>query len=163
MRKGNNIIMKSGFAKILISSLLCAVICVGAASCDSKGESVSPSDLGTVSSEATQEKLSELETLVQDDEFQEQVKALSQTYESKGMKLEVTAEGDSIVYKCMYTVKVDETKSKEELTEHLESKAFETSIDSVLRSFKAQVPQTHSVIVRYIDINGNIIASKEYK
>ena len=83
MRKGNNIIMKSGFAKILISSLLCAVICVGAASCDSKGDSVSPSDLGTVSSEATQEKLSELETLVQDDEFQEQVKALSQTYESK--------------------------------------------------------------------------------
>ena len=79
------------------------------------------------------------------------------------MKLEVNAEGDYIVYKCMYTVKVDETRSKEELTEHLESKAFETSIDSVLRSFKVQVPQTHSVIVRYIDINGNIIASKEYK
>ena len=157
------VIMKSGFAKILISSMLCAVICVGAASCDSKDASVSPSDLNGVSSSASQEKLSELEALVQDDEFQEQVRALSQTYESKGMTLEVVAEGDSVVYKCIYTVNVDAAKSREELTEHLESKAFETSIDSVLRSFKAQVPQTRSVIVRYIDTNGNIIASKEYK
>lgn len=155
--------MKSGFARIFISSLLCALICIGAASCNSKGNNVSPSDLNNVSSEVKQEKLGELEALIQDDQFQEQVKALSQTYESKGMKLEVTAEDDSVVYKCIYTVKVDETKSKEELTEHLESKEFETSIDSVLRSFKAQVPQTRSIIVRYIDTNGNIIASKEYK
>ncbi|MBQ1398772.1 MAG: DUF4854 domain-containing protein [Clostridia bacterium] len=155
--------MKTGLTMRLFAALLCAGICIGAASCEKKGDTVTPSDLNTTSSQSTEKPLSELETLVQDDEFQEQVKALSQTYESKGIKLEVVAEGDSIVYKCIYTVKVDENKSKEELAEHLESKAFETSIDSVLRSFKAQVPQTRSVIVRYIDMDGNIIASKAYK
>ncbi len=160
--KGNKSLMIK-LSKTLISALLCAGICIGMTACESKGETVSASDLNSVSSQVTEKTPSELETLVQDDAFQDQVKALSQTYESKGMKLEVVAEGDSVVYNCIYTVKVDETKSKEELAEHLESKAFETSIDSVLRSFKAQVPQTRSVIVRYIDINGNIIASKEYK
>lgn len=155
--------MRSDFTKRIISALLCAGLCVCLASCGTKNAAVSPSDLNEASSQVEVKNLSELEALVQEDEFQEQVKALSQTYESKGMKLEVVAEGDSVVYKCIYTVQIDENKSKEELTEHLESKAFETSIDSVLRSFKAQVPQTRSVIVRYIDMNGNIIASKEYK
>lgn len=155
--------MRSGLAKKLALALLCVVICIASASCGKKGSAVSPKDLNNVSSEETQKNLSELETLVQDDDFQEQVKALSQTYESKGMKLEVTVEGDSVVYNCVYTVKIDEKTSREELEEHLESKAFETSIDSVLRSFKAQVPQTRSVIVRYKDMDGSIIASKEYK
>ena len=127
MRKGNNIIMKSGFAKILISSLLCAVICVGAAS-------------------FTREEAEEMAEM-----------------EIKAGTVKRYEQSDKPRKKATKERKVDETKSKEELTEHLESKAFETSIDSVLRSFKAQVPQTHSVIVRYIDINGNIIASKEYK
>ena len=155
--------MRRAFRSAVIAALLCSALCFGMTSCDKNGEDVSSSDLNIVSSQVEEKKLTELEALVQEDQFQEQVKALSQTYESKGMRLEVVAEGNSIVYKCIYTVSLDETKSKEELSEHLESKAFETSIDSVLRSFKAQVPQTNSVIVRYYDMNGNIIASKEYK
>lgn len=161
--KGERFFMKSGFTRGIAAILLCAALCAGVTACDDDDEVVSPTDIGAVSSQTEEKQLSELETLVQEDEFQEQVKALSQTYESKGIKLEVVAEGDSVVYKCIYTVKIDQTKSKEELSEHLESKAFETSIESVLRSFKAQVPQTRSVIVRYIDIDGNIVASKEYK
>lgn len=155
--------MRRAFRSAVIAALLCSALCFGMTSCDKNGEDVSSSDLNIVSSQVEEKKLTELEALVQEDQFQEQVKALSQTYESKGMRLEVVAEGNSIVYKCIYTVSVDETKSREELAEHLESKAFETSIDSVLRSFKAQVPQTSSVIVRYYDMSGNIIASKEYK
>ncbi len=156
-------ILKSVFVRKFIMFLLCAGLCLSIASCGNNGNSVSSDAAETVSSQSGEKTLTELEKLVQEDEFQDQVKALSQTYESKGMKLEVGAEGNSVVYKCIYTVAVDAARSKEELAEHLESKAFETSIDSVLRSFKAQVPQTHSVIVRYIDMNGNIIASKEYK
>ncbi len=149
--------------KILVSVLLCAVLCLAVTACGDSGEKAS-TDVEKVSASDTEKKtMTELEAKVQDEEFQEQVKVLSESYESKGIKLDVTAEGDSVVYKCMFTVEIDADKSKEELTEHLESKAFKTSIDSVLRSFKAQVPQTRSVIVRYIDINGNVIASKEYK
>lgn len=155
--------MRSALKGVVIAALLCSAVCLGMTSCDKDTDKVSSSDLNVVSSQVEEKHLTELEELVQEDQFQEQVKALSQTYESKGMRLEVVAEGNSIVYKCIYTVSVDETKSREELSEHLESKAFETSIDSVLRSFKAQVPQTDSVIVRYYDMNGNIIASKEYK
>ncbi|MBQ9901235.1 MAG: DUF4854 domain-containing protein [Clostridia bacterium] len=155
--------MKSVLRSALLTALLCLALCLGMASCDKKNNSVSASDLNIISSHVEEKELTELEALVQEDQFQEQVKALSQTYEAKGLRLEVAAEGNSIVYKCIYTVSIDESKSKEELSEHLESKAFETSIDSVLRSFKAQVPQTSSVIVRYYDMNGNIIASKEYK
>ena len=140
--------MNKNMAKILVSALLCAGICMGIGSCENKDDIISASDLKNVSSQTEEKALSELETLVQDDSFQDQVKALSQTYESKGMKLEVVAEGDSVVYNCIYIVKVDEKKSKEELAEHLESKAFETSINSVLRSFKAQVPQTRTLYRR---------------
>ena len=155
--------MRKAIKAIIITALLCAAVCVGFSSCEKGGEDVSQSDISSVSSEAEETRLTELETLVNEDQFQEQVKVLSQTYESKGLRLEVTAEGDSVVYKCIYTVAVDASKSREELAEHLESKEFGASIDSVLHSFKAQVPQTHSVIVRYIDINGNILASKEYQ
>lgn len=153
MRKGK---------KIFIAALLCAALCFGMAACGQDADTASDSTK-IVSSVDEDANLTELEKLVKEDQFQEQVKALSETYEPKGMKLEVVAEGDTVVYKCIYTVQIDTEKSQEELTEHLESKAFETSIDSVLRSFKAQVPQTRAVVVRYIDMNGNIIASKEYK
>ncbi len=149
--------------KTLVSALLCASFCLSLAACGINTDDTTAAVSSTTSSQVESKQLTELEKLVQEDEFQEQVKALSETYEAKGIKLEVVAEGDSVVYKCIYTVSIDESKDKEELTEHLESKSFETSIESVLRSFKAQVPQTRSVIVRYIDMNGNVVASKEYK
>ena len=149
--------------KTLVSALLCASLCFSLASCGVNADDTIATASNTTSSQTENKPLTELEKLVQEDEFQEQVKALSQTYEAKGIKLEVSSENDSVVYKCIYTVSIDESKDKEELMEHLESKSFETSIESVLRSFKAQVPQTRSVIVRYIDMNGNVVASKEYK
>ncbi len=147
--------------RMLLAAALCLILCWAMASCEVSGDD--EEDVEGVSSQTEERAPTELETLVQDEVFQKQVKALSETYEAKGMRIEVTAEGDSVVYKIIYTVNIDEKKDKQELEEHLESKAFRTSIDSVLRSFKAQVPQTHSVIVRYIDVNGNTIASKEYK
>lgn len=156
--------MRSDLVKRLVAVVLCAGLCLCFSACGAKdNNTVSSASVNDVSSNAGEEPQTQLERLVQEEDFQAQVKALSQTYESKGMRLEVVAENDSVVYRCIYTVAVDASKSKEELAEHLESKAFETSISSVLRSFKAQVPQTHSVIVRYIDMDGNIIASKEYK
>lgn len=153
--------------KTLVSALLCAVFCAGLCvamtACENNADDTSSQPSAVSASDRENNTLTELEIKVQEEEFQQQVQALSESYEEKGIKLEVTAEGDSIVYKCMFTVDLNDTKSKEELAEHLESKEFKTSIDSVLRSFKAQVPQTRSVIVRYIDVNGNVIASKEYK
>ena len=146
--------------KKLLAGALCMLLCLGLTACSgTDGEG----DEEEVSSQAIERVPTELESLVKDELFQEQVAALSETYEEQGMKVEVTAEGDSIVYRIIYTVNIDEDKDKQELIDHLESKDFKTSIESVLRSFRAQVPQTHSVIVRYIDVNGNIIASKEYK
>ena len=147
--------------RMLLAAALCIMICLGMASCKINDEDDEDSE--QVSSQTEENEPSQLELLVQDEIFQEQVKALSETYEAKGMRIEVTAEGDSVVYKIMYTVNIDESKDKQELVEHLESKSFKTSIESVLHSFQAQVPQTRSVIVRYIDVNGNTIASKEYK
>lgn len=159
----NQSVLRLKFNKALVSVLLCAALCVVMAACGSDGEETASGAQDNVSSQAENENLTELEKLVQEDQFQEQVKALSETYEAKGIKLEVVAEGDTVVYKCIYTVQIDAEKSKDELAEHLESKSFETSIDSVLRSFKAQVPQTRAIVVRYIDMNGSIIASREYK
>lgn len=151
----------SKYIKMLLAGALCVLLCAGVSAC---GKSEDKQDEEQeVSSETVEQNLTELEALVQDELFQEQVAALSQTYEDDGLKVEVTAEGDSVVYKIIYTVAIDESKDKQALIDHLESKDFKTSIESVLRSFKVQVPQTRSVIVRYIDVNGNIIASKEYK
>lgn len=158
-----NFKLKKRILSVLLCVGLCAGLCLGMTACGNSGETAADTSSQAVSSGTEDAAPSELEKLIQEDQFQEQVKALSQTYEDKGMKLEVVAEGDAVVYRCIYTVAIDNAKSKEELSEHLESKAFETSIDSVLRSFRIQVPQTRSVIVRYIDMNGNIIASKEYK
>ena len=161
--------MKSGFAKILISSLLCAVICVGAASCDSKGDSVSPSDLGTVSSEATQEKLSELETLVQDDEFQEQVKALSQTYESKGEVLsfvrEKMAEGGftSLLEWMNKWESADGKKDAEDLLSEEFEYVCQRSMTSTSSSLWKDSATSLGTIVREPDADGFFVMRPRYE
>lgn len=149
-------------AKLTLTVAL-AALCIMTASCSWKNKGKDEGVSSEVSSQQTEQQMTELEALMADEEFQEQVDLLSKTYEQKGMRLEISAEGNTVVYKCIFTVPLDEKTTKESLEEHLKSKEFATSIESVLRSFKLQVPTTYSVIVRYIDVDGNIIASREYK
>lgn len=148
--------------KKIIPCLLALSICLTLAACG-KDENVTSSEAPEVSSAVPVSTETELEALVKEDTFREQVLSLSASYEDKGMKIDVFAEGKKVVYTCTYTVDIDVDKAKQELAEYLDGKTMTSQFESTLKSFRNQVPETEALVVRYIDKSGNIIVSKEYQ
>ena len=149
-----------------LSALAAAfLLCIALASCSASPVHNDVESNDDVSStESTQPEETTLEIMVKSEDFQKQVETLSESYESKGMKLEITAEGNTLIYTCSYTVDgVDIDEAKETLEEYLDSDTMTKSIEEVLQYVKKTVPETESVKVVYVDNDGNEIVSKEYK
>lgn len=107
-----------------------------------------------------------LSDYVNSDDFQSQVKELSSSYESQGITLEVTTRDNSLVYKCQYTEDMDaETLKlvKESLDTALAGSSMTSAFSNILSTVKEAVPETESIIVEYLDKDGNVITSYEYK
>lgn len=149
----------------LLSVTAALVFCLLLAACSATpadNEVASEDEVSSVESVESTETT--LETMVKSDAFQEQVKTLSESYEAQGMKLEITAEGDTLIYTCSYTVDgVDTEEVKTALEEYLESETMTKSINEVLEYVRKTVPETESVKVVYVGNDGKQIASKEYK
>ena len=149
-----------------LSALAAAfLLCIALASCSASPVHNDVESNDDVSStESTQPEETTLEIMVKSEDFQKQVESLSESYESKGMKLEITAEGNTLIYTSSYTVDgVDIDEAKETLEEYLDSDTMTKSIEEVLQYVKKTVPETESVKVVYVDNDGNEIVSKEYK
>lgn len=149
------------FLGIAAASLLCVFLASCSAS-PAHGDVTSSNEVSSV--ESTQPTETMLETMVKSEDFQKQVDALSESYESKGMELEITAEGNTLIYTCSYTVDgVDTDEAKTALQEYLDGETMTKSIEEVLEYVKKTVPEIESVRVVYVDNDGNEIISKEYK
>lgn len=154
--------MKKHSILALTAALL---LCLSLAACSAAPAANDVELEESVSSVESEEPVeTELETLVKSESFQQQVATLSESYESQGMKLEITAEGNTLIYTCTYTVDgVDIDEAKKSLEEYLESDTMTKSIEEVLEYVKKTVPETESVKVIYVDNDGKEIASKEYQ
>ena len=94
--------------------------------------------------------------------IQGQIDQMAASVESSGMGLDVVARGNSLVYIYQYNIDLGDTSLiKGSLESALDS--MSDVFTSVLDSLRLVVPDAESVIVEYLDMEGNIIASKEFK
>ena len=87
----------------------------------------------------------------------------SQTDQSNGVNLSVEARGNSLVY--IYKFPTDSGMSSEDLKTQLDS-AMEAQKDimlSTLDAAKTDIPDLESIITEYLDMNGEVITSMEFK
>lgn len=90
--------------------------------------------------------------------------AAKQSAESQGMKVDIIARGNSLVY--TYQFEQEMTKEQRDTLGKTLDQAIETQKDtflSILKSLQAVVPSAESVIVEYLDANNNVISSTEFK
>jgi hypothetical protein len=124
--------------KKFLAVLICLVICLSLAACGSSNRSLE--DYAAAAKEEVSESIDSIEDA----------------------KFDILARGNSLVYSYQYTVDFGDTSAlKEALDQALTSQA--DSFQDLLSSLKSAVPDAESIIVEYLDLNGNIITSREFK
>ena len=94
--------------------------------------------------------------------MKDELDQMSAAMESSGMTLSVSARGKSLVYSYKYTIDVgDLSLIKPTLEQMMDS--LSSTFEGVLSSLRLVVPDAQSVIVEYLDKDGQVIVSKEYK
>lgn len=162
--------------KKILALLLCAAMCLTLAACGEKPSTddpgaAKPSTSATEPSSTPDMTSAETEAPAAGDgtameafieSIQDQIDGIKDSLESSGMKLDVLARGNSLVYSYQYTMDVGDTSLlKEPLEKAMEG--FNSTFESILSALKLTVPDAESVIVEYLDQDGNLILSKEYK
>ena len=107
-------------------------------------------------------KFPSVEEFVASDMIQDQVETVRESLEGSGMAAESVAEGDALVY--LYTIENDA------LAAAMDADALQSAIDSQASMFEgiaamlttAVEVENPSVIVRYVDNQGNEIYSQEF-
>lgn len=94
--------------------------------------------------------------------MQDEIEALVGSMAGDGMGLQILARGNSLVYQYQYSMDLGDTDAvKQALEQALDTQ--DATFESVLDSLKAEVPSAESVIIEYLDKDGNLLFSKEYK
>ncbi|MDE6149458.1 MAG: DUF4854 domain-containing protein [Ruminococcus sp.] len=155
--------------KKLLAVLSCLTICLSFAACGTKDDSSAEKVESKASVESSVEE-SEVSTdvsegkTIQDfiDENKETFDVLKDALKDSGMEMDILARENSLVYTYKYTTDVGDTETvKAALDQGLESQ--KDTFVQVLDSLKLAVPTTESVIVEYLDMDGNVITSGEFK
>lgn len=106
-----------------------------------------------------------VESFVKSDIVQNQIDQIKGTLADQGMNIEVTAEGNKLVYIYTFTEALEEG-DRETLAAALESgmESQASTFEGIADSLKDTVKQDDvSVEVRYVDSNGEVIFSQEFK
>lgn len=144
-------------------ALVCGlVMCLSFAACgnDAAGgnDSSDASTTSTTSAKATAG--SDLEKYIADN--QEQIDTMKNAMGETGMNLDVAARGNSLVYSYRFTEDLGDTEIiKQALDATMDQQA--STFETVLTQLKAEISSAESVIIEYLDKDGGVILSKEYK
>ena len=93
---------------------------------------------------------------------QEEIDQMTADMEGSGMELKVVARGNSLAFIYQFQIDLGDTSLlKDALEESLES--MSDLFNTMLSSLKQSVSNAESIIVEYLDMDGNVIVSKEYK
>ncbi len=127
--------------KKFLTSLLAVAMCFTLAACSN-------------SSEMTLEKYI--------DSMQDEISEMTESMKEQGMTIEVSARENSLVYSYHFTEDLGDTSLvKASLEQSLEE--LSSTFEDILSTLKEEVSSAESVIVEYLDMDGNVIVSKEYK
>ena len=91
---------------------------------------------------------------------QSDIDTMKKSMEGTGMELDVTARGNYMFYSFKLNIEADETQ-KTALSTAMDQQA--STFQQGYTDLKKQVPSAESVVVEYLDKNGKVIVSKEYK
>lgn len=107
-------------------------------------------------------EFSSVQEYLESDDVQAQVQQFIASVDGSGMKMDITAEGDSLVYTCTFETQIDVT---EEIKDYFEN-AYETqqdTMDDMLEQMGELISvKNPSVIFRYLNADGTEISSHEY-
>ena len=94
--------------------------------------------------------------------IQGEIDEMASAMESSGMKLNVAARGNSLLYSYQYTIDIGDTSLiKDTLAQSMDG--MSSMFDDVLSAMKLAVPDAQSIILEFLDKDGNVIVSKEFK
>lgn len=106
-------------------------------------------------------KYSSVADYVKSDEVKEVLSTFETQLAGTGMSIDITADGDKMVY----TYKFDDIEKSAEMTSALEESikaedaTFQDTANEIKKVVKAKSP---SVVIEYVDMNDEVIFSKEY-
>lgn len=106
-------------------------------------------------------KYKSVEAYVNSPEVQKIISDAESEVSGMGMKIEVTADGDKMVYTYTYEniEKADGMEEQLESAMSAQDSTFQTTANEIKKVVKADHP---SVVIEYVDCNGEMIYSKEY-
>ena len=127
--------------KKLLVAVCCLVMCLSFASCGGSGAGSMDKYISSI---------------------QSQIESMKASLESSGMKIELVQRENSLVYRYQLTVDIGDTATvKDYLESEMEKQA--STFEAGLKELKQKVSGAESLIVEYVDKDGNVIFSKEYK
>ena len=129
--------------RILTSFVLCLSLCLSMAACGGKKEASSDGNNSALENQA-------------------QIDEMSSAMEGQGMKISVEVRGNSLAYVYQFTTDVGDAETIKSGLEQSMS-AMEETFNTLLSQVKAEVAETESMIVEYLDKDGNVLLSKEFK
>lgn len=94
--------------------------------------------------------------------MQETVAEMSALMKDSGLAVSLEARGKSLVYVYQYTVDVGDSDAVREALDESMSSMDETN-RTLLADLKKAVPDADSLICEYLDMDGDVITSAEYK
>ena len=96
------------------------------------------------------------------DSIQGELEQMNAIVQKNGLNLKVTCKNNSLVYTYIYSFDVGDISSvKEALDASLEDTS--STFESSLNELKKYVPGAESIIIEYINTDGKLILSKEFK
>lgn len=161
--------------------LMCVVVCLGLMACNSEPDDTDRDDDASAAATQTMEAVSTATVSatvststpeatsasgVTLEQFialiQPQIDAMQESLEESGQKLDIIARDKSLVYIYQYTVDVGDVSA---IRDGLEAamEALSSNFEGILDQLQSAVPEAESVIVEYLDKDGQLIYSKEYK
>ena len=160
-----------------VAFLVCLVMCLSLAACQSKTSSgdAAATTTETAQTTTTTEAPTTATTTAADgqtlanrtiqsfiDTIQDQIDTMAASFEDSGLNMKVFARGNSLVYSYQYTMDMGDTSVLKDALESAMDGMSDT-FTGILSSMKTVVPSAESVTVEYLDMDGKVILSKEYK
>lgn len=106
-------------------------------------------------------KYASVEEYLKSDIMQEQLKTVEDSLQGSGMKMELKADGNKMVYSYQYTeiTKVDGMAEALETEMEAQASTFQSTADALKLVVDAE---DLGVVIEYIDANGEMIYSREF-
>ena len=153
--------------KKFLAIVCCLALCLSFAACsNSDTKPADDNNSGTNQSEGTGDNQSESNVTADLEKYIESIQSLldstAETLKEGGIEMKVYAENNSLVYSYQYSdSSIPGSELKGTLDEGLE--AEKDTFTSSLKEIQDAVPGTESIIVKYLDSNGDEITSREFK